>query len=97
MITRTTAALLYGHGYKLVDKEGRQYGVQGAIGKLLFVYGSMSKFDKHIKFDQIGTDFWILSRPISQLTHEIEPGVVPIRHLCKIIYQSLYDDDDFNE
>jgi len=79
MITKQIAATLYGNNYELVDKEGNKYGIDYPKG-----YGFMSvgylKIT-YIKWDKIGIDYFILARPLSDLTKNIEGVGVPLRIL----------------
>ena len=69
MITKKIAGDLYGNGFMLQDKEGRNWDI------FSIEYDSITLFrqEKHdsIFLDQIGTDYHILARPLSQLTERI--------------------------
>lgn len=77
MITREIAGQLYGYQYQLIDKEGKWNIVGSYRGglEIVRVSGSMPRF---ISFESIGKDYFVLCRPYSDLTKEIEPGVWPI-------------------
>lgn len=82
MIDKTTAGTLYSYGYKLKDSEGNVYDIDTPIG-----YGFDTYFNglikTYIKWEEIGTTYKILARPLEMLTKEIE-GKVPIVELAKL-------------
>lgn len=77
-IDRKTAALLWANEYKLVDREGLEYLIEGVYTHFLCLWSSDHIEHADIKFEQIGTDYFVLCRNYDQLTKEIEPGVVPV-------------------
>jgi len=84
-LTKTEAALLYGYGYRLVDKECEWDIIQVGGGGLTIVRvsGQMPRF---ISFSSIGTDYHVLVHPLSRLTTEIEGIGVPIVELAAISF-----------
>lgn len=74
MITKKQAGLLYSYGFNLVDKEGKQYVIDavGNDGLTLVCDGE----DYHVSADakDFGDFIFVLCRPYSQLTEEIEHG-----------------------
>ena len=87
-ITKQTAATLYAYDYKLQDKEGNVYEILSCSK-----YGFGIKNIKHRKvfsicyFNQLGTDYKILCRPLD-LTKEIKGIGVPIVELNKLYSES---------
>jgi len=78
MINKQIAADLYKWDYKLVDKDGTIYPITGVYGDSLgginitaFDNIRLSHFDLDIEL--IGTNYFILCRPLSDLTKDI-PG-----------------------
>lgn len=70
MITKQIAATLYGNSYMLQDKEGKICDILKVNESAFGIYKPNSK-TIICNFSQIGTDYHILARPLSDLTKEI--------------------------
>ena len=82
-IDKLTAHLLAGHEYKLVDKEGTTtFTITGIMDDTLYLIDEENT-PHYFRFDEAGTDFFVLCRPYSSLTKEVN-GVVPIVELANI-------------
>lgn len=77
MITKTQASVLFGYSYQLINGEGKIHDIAGVTDVI------MLRNNIWVEFSQVGTDYKILARPLSDLTKEIKPGVVPIVELEK--------------
>lgn len=69
MINKHQAALLWANNYRLVDKEGREYSIlepheSGFTAKRGFI-------NYHVFYQNLGVDYFILAKPLSDLTNEI--------------------------
>jgi len=97
VITKQTAALLYAYGYKLVDANGHKYLVECCLENELSirkVEPLRAPFLTAIEFDQIGKDYFILARPMADLTKEITidgESFVPIVEIAKLAYPGKTD------
>lgn len=83
-LTKQQAAMLYAYDYKMVDKEGREYRIVSITESGLSLFVDYDSDWKPVLFSRIGTDYFILARPLSSLTTEIEHNgekFVPIRAL----------------
>lgn len=70
MINKHQAATLWANGYRLVDKEGRIYEIDCLYFKGVDIYIPGTGHEL-ISFSEIGTNYFILARPLSDLTKEI--------------------------
>jgi len=95
MITKQIAAILYAYGYKLVDKEGNEYRVYQLWGSSKITLMQVGYVEHTtINYNEIGTDYFILARPLSDLTKNIEGVGVPILEIGKIFgYKDLEKQD----
>jgi len=83
MITKKIAGDLYGNGFMLQDKEGRIFKIESVHSNHFL---TDNPFNHLIAFNQIGTEYHILARPLSDLTKEITHNgltFVPIVELAK--------------
>lgn len=72
MITKHQAATLWANGYRLVDKEGQIYQIINPAESAFSVKKEgVKKLFSIVYFDWIGFDYFILARPLSDLTKEI--------------------------
>lgn len=88
-LTKQQAAMLYAYDYKMVDKEGREYRIVSITESGLSLFVDYDSDWKPVLFSRIGTDYFILARPLSSLTTEIEHNgekFVPIHKLFDIEY-----------
>jgi len=89
MIDKVTAALLYAWDFNLIDKQGRIYNIDKLNQNSLIVDENLGYVaDLEVSFDQIGTDYHILARPMSDLTKEITidgESFVPLVELAKAV------------
>lgn len=86
-IDKQTAATLFAFGFKLVDKEGKEYKINGILHD--FLVCSRRKKPCKVNFNQIGTDFWVLKRDFSMLTKSITvegEKEMPLKVLAKIAH-----------
>lgn len=85
MINKQQAHTLAGYGYKLQDKEGDVWVIDRMVSDGLFLKNGNKQ--ANIYFEEIGTDYFILSRDLSQLiqpiTHEGKE-FIPIVELAKV-------------
>lgn len=89
MIDKITAGILFSFGFRLVDKEGNEWSITGIEN---VVNATILKIEAYtvnlwINMVKIGTDYWILKRPYSQLTKSIVvegEDIIPIVELAKI-------------
>lgn len=90
-IDKLTASLLFAHSFKLVDKEGNEYEIlqpERDAFLLKILYGEHEGESEYADYNQIGKDFFVLCRPLTDLIKEVN-GVVPIVELAKIEYPNL--------
>lgn len=96
-ITKQEAATLWGNGFKLQDKEGNVWRIIEVFeNNRMGIYNESKPMDgyackRHISYSEVGSDYFIISRPLSQLTQEIEHEgkmITPIVELAKISYPS---------
>ena len=86
MITKKQAAILYAYDYKLQGKNRVIYSISclSLMNKSIWLKLENNGYEVIVNLSQIGTDFKILCRPLSDLTKEM-PGIgVPIVELAKI-------------
>lgn len=92
-LTKIEAATLFAYGFKLVDKEGKQYDIVSIYGgKVMSERMGVDSNGEYrvVFFDQIGTDYHVLVRPLSDLTKEITHDgkkIVPIIELAKLVFE----------
>lgn len=99
-ITKQQAAMLYAYDYKLVDKEGNKYRILYPYTKQRLAIQSEKEAlligqSRIIDYSAIGNDYFILARPLSQLTEEIEHNgekFVPVEELISIYRKSTGSD-----
>lgn len=87
MITKQDAAILFAYSFKLVDKEGKIYSIDGVGIDGITIYSEGEEWHCSLDANQIGTDYWILKRPYSQLTKSIlveGKEIIPIVELAKV-------------
>lgn len=103
MIDKKTAALLFAHSFKLVDKEGNEYSIASITrNDTLSLFVDNESDWKPITSSQIGTDFFILRHDIKMLTETITHEgreVIPIVELAKISlprHEWYYNRDEDN-
>jgi len=82
-LTKIQASLLYGYGYKLIDRKGVVYDIDSAYSESLYITNE-HRLGESILFNQIGKDYFILCRPYEQLTKEIEPNFIPLNYLNEL-------------
>lgn len=95
-LTKQQAAMLYAYDYKLVDKDGREYRIVSITESGLSLFVDYDSDWKPVLFSRIGTDYFILARPLSSLTTEIEHNgekFVPIYVLNDSILFTKYTAD----
>lgn len=83
MITKIHAATLYGYNYQLVDNEGNVWDINSLTPYALKITRN-ERIPKTVEFEEIGSTYKILCRPISDLTKEIKGVGVPLIELAKI-------------
>lgn len=91
-IDKITAATLFAHSFKLVDKEGNKIQVSGIHNE----YFVTDPYGIPVGFNQIGTDFWVLKRDFSMLTKSITvegETIVPLFEICDEGRKGLYWSD----
>lgn len=71
MINKIQAATLWAYDYNLVDRKGNVFQTLEVTntGILLSIDGISMGF---CEYEEIGTEYFILARPLSDLTKEIE-------------------------
>lgn len=72
-IDKITAGILFSFGFRLVDKEGSIYEIASLNSLNMELYSEelgMSGWET-VNYDQIGTDYWILKRPYSDMNKPI--------------------------
>jgi len=97
MITKKIAGDLYGNGFMLQRKDKTIFGIMGIndTGMLLSIAGVSMAYTEN---NQIGTDYHILARPLSDLTKEIThkgETFVPIVECAKIAFPALSNDWEY--
>jgi len=97
-LTKTEAALLYGYGYRLVDKYKKVWNIIVPLTGSRFVIQQAGANQRTIGWEQIGTDYHVLVHPLSRLTTEIEGIGVAIVGLAKKAFPGLkfYVASDFS-
>jgi hypothetical protein len=95
-ITKIQASILYGYGYRLVDKEGKEYEIE-SIGYDCLFLGQIEDYPLSTEFSRVGTDYFILARPLEQLTQEINiSGLIfnPSIELFTMVFKGCYDENN---
>jgi hypothetical protein len=87
-ITKQHAHIAAAYEYKLVDKEGKQFNIEGVYSHFICLWDAEGLEHGDIKFEQIGTEYFFLCRPLSDLVKEID-GKVPIVELANICAPEL--------
>lgn len=92
MITKKQASLLFGYGYRLVDKEGKEFEIKGievhdSRTFTITLWQPKLFYSMSISPKEVGKKYWLLARPLSDLVKEIEnegERFVPIDKLNEI-------------
>jgi hypothetical protein len=98
-MNKQTAALLFGHSYQLEDKEGRIWDIYNLGVSRSYIDGEPDEMhmdlirntqegikQEFLTIDQIGTDYFIRCRPISDLTKTIQhegKEITPLQHMAE--------------
>lgn len=87
MITKKQAQLLAAYEFRLVDKQGKEFEIKSSHKDCYTIDEAIHI--KAIQYAVIGVDYFILCRPYSQLTDEIEHGGERFEPIKKISYRGI--------
>lgn len=82
-LTKQQAAMLYAYDYKLQHISGKKLNIHGAF-ETLFICIDEDGREKHVQVHLLGTEYFILARPLSKLAEQIEHNgekFVPLERL----------------
>lgn len=86
-IKREIAGQLHGYGYEILEvKTNKICTIKSLAQDRFSLFEDDDRAFDVVYFDQIGKDYFVLCRPYSDLTKEIEPGVVPLVEAAKISF-----------
>lgn len=99
MIDKATAFTIAGNDYRLCDKDGKEWVIDGVVKNYLHIsnYNGVYELEEQIRLDYIGHSYFILAHPMDNLTKEIN-GVVHLIELAKIAYNTnwFYKEGNIN-